>query len=111
VFCERLVVSQRTRNVARQEAKAAVGVSFCGSSIFCVAHRCYSSYGLVFLRILFFLLQNIKSPASGLITLPFIFQGDSHSLCTLPPKKEEVTFFQIKLSKGRETRLDLGHWL
>jgi len=54
---------------------------------------CFWEYG-------FFLLQNIKSPASGLITLPFIFQGDSHSPCTLPPKKEEVTFFQIKRLKG-----------
>jgi hypothetical protein len=47
-----------------------------------------------------FLLRNIKSPASGLITLPFNFQGDSHSPCTLPLKKEEVTFFQIKRPKG-----------
>lgn len=111
MFCEWLVLPERARNVARQEAKAAVGVSLCGSCLFYVPHCCYSSYGLVFLRIRFFLLQNIKSPASGLITLPFIFQGDSHSPCTLLPKKEEVTFFSDKKTQrdGRPCwTLDIG---
>jgi hypothetical protein len=49
----------------------------------------------------FFLFQNIKSPASGLITLPFISQGDSHSPCTLPSKRGS-NFFQIKRSKRAE---------
>lgn len=99
MFCERSVVSQSDRSVARREAKAAVGFPFCGSCLFYVLHCCYSSYGLVFSRI-FFLLQNIKSPASGLIALPFIFQG----VILIPPqsrkKKEEVTFFRRERCGG-----------
>lgn len=86
-----------------RKQKLQLGVSLCGSCLFYVPHCCYSSYGLVFLRIHFFFASKYQITCLRSYYSPFHFSGwfsfPLHPLTPLP-KKEEVTFFQIKRSKG-----------
>jgi hypothetical protein len=75
MFCVRLVISQSDRSVTRQEAKAAVGFSFCGSSLFYVLHCYSSSHGRVFSRILFFSFKISNHLPQALLLSLSLFSG------------------------------------
>jgi len=111
VFCERLVLPERARNVARQEAKAAVGVSLCGSCLFYVPHCCYSSYGLVFLRIRFFFTSKYQITCLRSYYSPFHFSGWFSFPLHPPSQKRGSNFFSDKKTQrdGRPCwTLDIG---
>jgi hypothetical protein len=61
----------------------------------------------VFMNI-FFSLQNIKSPALGLITLPFISQGSFYSPFNSEKNEEVASFRTEKCTGERDVEWTLG---
>lgn len=108
MFYGRLVPRQSDRNVTRQEAKAAIGFPFCGSSLFYVHHCCSSSLAWCFHEYFFFAskyqitcLRSYYSPFhfSGVILFPF----------QLREKRGSSFFSDRKVHRGKRRRVDLGH--